>query len=495
MLKKIFESTLIMGASSVIVMGLDLVRVKILAVLLGPSGIGTLSILNHFHVLAVTFIGLGLGTGIVKYVSSLKSEQDEVAVQKVLSNSFQVVFLLALLVLVVAIFLAPHMSTWMLGDSIYCPFFIIYALSLPLAAYPMTTTSFLQGLKRIKPLAKINILRASISLLFIIPLVYFFRLEGAVISVLIITTVHFSIVAYYLKKEKNHYSILRWQPFEPKLLKKLFQYGLTSLLVGTAFYLSNLILKLIIVGALGLEMNGIYQPIWALTMTYLMLVLSSMSAYSYPRLCELTSIRDITEELNGVLRVAVLLITPAMFFLLLARKPIIHILYSSDFLAAAEYMPIQILGDFFKVLSWSVGMYLLPTKRLFTFIWLNLLQDVVMLVLAVLLVDRYQLHGIAGAFALSYLIAFGAYYWCSKKQITFGLWSRNRKLLLSSFGALLAITIGDQYLSLLPSVLFAFMVIFLWALLSINKDEVLELKSYISKKLFKNITVTGTCSR
>jgi len=487
MLRKILESTIIMGTSSVLVMALDLVRVKILAVLLGPPGVGVLSVLNHFHTLAATFIGLGLGTGIVKYVSSFKHEGDEKAVQAVLSSSFQITFLVSFTVLVVSIFVSSQLSTWMLSDPRYSPFIVIYALSLALAVYPMTTNSFLQGLKRIRSLAKINVLRSSISLLFIIPLVYFLRLKGAVIAVLVITTVHLSLNSYYVRKEENPYRVTQWQPFDADLLRKLFQYGLTSLLVGSAYYLSHLILKIIIVNSLGLKMNGIYQPIWALTMTYLTLVLSSMSAYSYPRLCELTAIRDITEELNGILRVAVLLITPAMFFLLLARGPVIHILYSSEFLAATKYMPMQILGDFFKVLSWSVGMYLLPTKRLITFIWLNLLQDVLLVVFASAFVVKYQLYGIVSAFALSYLIAFGAYYWSCKRQVGFVLWDRNRRLLLSSFGALLALTISDRYLSLGPHIAVSCMVVVLWALLSVNKDELRQLKGYVFEKLSKNL--------
>lgn len=494
MLKKILESTIIMGTSSVLVLTLDLVRVKILAVLLGPSGVGVLSILNSFHVVAATLIGLGLGTGIAKYVATFKSENNEVGIQKILSNSFQIVLLLSLTVLVISIFISSHLSNWILSNPKYSIFIIIYAISFPLAVYPTATNSFLQGLKRIKALAKINVLRTSISLLFIIPLVYFFRLKGAVISVLVITTVHLLLNKYYLRKETTRYRVLPWQPFDSDLMKKLFQYGMTSLLVGSAYYLSHLLLKITIVNSLGLEVNGIYQPIWALTMTYLTLVLSSMSAYSYPRLCELTSIRDITEELNGILRVAVLLITPIMFFLLVARKPIIQILYSSSFLDAAKYMPIQILGDFFKVLFWSVGMFLLPTKRLFAFIWLNLLQDVTLVVLAVVLVGRYQLYGITAAFTVSYLIAFLALFLYSKKQITLNLWPRNQMLLWSSFCALVAIYLCDRFLSTALYIIAVALVLGGWILLSVKKDEYLQLKDYIAEKLFKNLPFIGPSS-
>lgn len=71
--------------------------------------------------------------------------------------------------------------------------------------------------------------------------------------------------------------------------------------------------------------------------------------------------------------------------------------------------------------------------------------------------------------------------------MSFSLWTKNRRLLLSSFGALLVITIGEMYLALGQFIAIIAVVIFLWALLSINKDEVLQLKDYISEKIFKNL--------
>jgi enterobacterial common antigen flippase len=472
MLKKIFESTLIMGASSAMVLLLDLVRVKILAVFLGPSGVGILSVLNHFHTVAVTGIGLGLGTGIVKYVSSFQHTGDEPSVQRVLSNAFSITFIVSLVAFVVSLFLGPQLSRWMLSDTRYSLFIVLYAVSFPIAVFPIITNSFLQGLKRITSLAKINVFRGSISLLFIIPLVYFLRLQGAVLSVIIITAVHLLLNAYYLGKEEHRYSVVKRPSFDADLLKKLFQYGLTSLLVGTAYYLSHLFLKIIIVNSLGIEMNGIYQPIWALTMTYLTLVLSSMSAYSYPRLCELDAVRDINEELNGILRVAVVLITPAMFFLLLARGPLIQLLYTRQFLAATEFMPIQIMGDFFKVLFWSV----------------------VMVVLAYLLVDAYRLHGIAVSFALSYLIGFVALYWYTKREMGFSLWGKNRSLVLSSFFGLLVIILGERYLTIGAFIAVVAATLLLWGLFSIKRDEVVQLKDYVSEKIIKHFPSSDTGS-
>ena len=306
MIKKIFESTLIMGTSTALVMGIDLVRVKIMAVLLGTKGVGTLALLNQFHTVAISIICLGLGNG-------------------------QAILLVSVAFSLITILLSTLLSEWLLGDRSFFLYIIIYAVSLPFTAYPFATNHFLRGLKRIKELAKINFYRSFVSLFFIIPLVYFLGLEGAVLSVLVTTTVHLFLNKHYISKECSSFRKITIQPFNPDIMRKLLPYGITSLITGFTYYLSHLLFRMTIVHNLGMEMNGVYQPIWALTMTYPTLVLSSMSAYAYPRLCELKTNYDISEELNGIFRVTILLIVPVMFFLVVACRPIIVILYSTEF--------------------------------------------------------------------------------------------------------------------------------------------------------------------
>lgn len=466
-----------------LVMSLNLVRVKIIAVLLGPEGVGTLSVLNHFHSLTATFIGLGLGTGIVKYIAKYGGEKKYELQNKIFSSSFQIVFMISILGFLLICIFRSLLSEWILGDKKYSSFVIIFAISFPLAVYPSITNSVLQGMKRIKQLALINFLRSAISILIIIPIVYYFRLNGAVFSVLVITIIHLILNRYFLSKEKLQLVNNHCRVFDTDLLIKIFKYGLTSLVVGTAYYLSHLLLKIIIIDSLGLKMNGIYQPIWALTMTYLTLVLSSMSAYSYPRLCELQSLNEINNELNGIIRVAFLIIIPLMFLLIIARKPLILILYSNNFLPATIYMPVQILGDFFKLIYWALGMYLLPTKRLSAFIVLNLLIDFMLVTLAYFLIDRYQLHGITASFAISHAFGFLALLIYTKIKIKFRFWPINRLMVLLSLVSLILITISERLLVFDLYIIISILVISIWAFGSIRKTEILQFKNYLFLKL------------
>jgi O-antigen/teichoic acid export membrane protein len=485
MIKKIFESTLIMGTSTVMVMAVDLVRVKIMAVLLGTAGVGTLAILNQFHTVAVSIICLGLGNGITRYIAKYESDGMQENSKRVLGNAFQAILLVSVVFSLLTILLSTFLSEWLLGDRGFFLFIIIYAVSLPFAAYPFATNHFLRGLKKVKELAKINFYRSFISIFLIIPLVYFFGLKGAVFSVIVTTTVHLLLNKYFVSKERNSFRKIPIQSFKPDIMRKLLPYGITSLITGFSYYLSLLFFRMIIVHNLGMEMNGIYQPVWALTMIYPTLVLSSMSAYAYPRLCELKTNHDISEELNGIFRVTVLLIVPVMLFLVVACKPIIVILYSPDFIKAAEYLPLQIVGDFFKIVVWSIGMFILPTKRLKAFVWLSLVPYGFMVGLAALLVKSFLLHGIVAAFTICYFVTFIAYLIYARRQINFKFWPKNYSLLVISFIALVCIILSSKYLAFDKNILVSILIACLWGFLSVTKDEIHQLKIYLSEKFFR----------
>ncbi len=434
-IRNILSSTLLMGASSGAVMVLDLVRVKATAMFLGPDGVGVLSVLNHFHAVVATLAALGLGTGIARYTARYHSRGETHRAQQVLAHGFRAPFLMSVAAMLGMAAFARPLSTALLGNDSYALLIVIYAVSLPVGMYPTVVGTFLQGLKRIRALAEIKVIKSVSGLIVIVPLIYFLGLPGACLGILVFTATDLYLNRRYLARE-GIYRAWNWTGLDRGILKSLMTFGATSLLVGSAFQLSQLVFKVVIVDVLGQAQNGIYQPVWALTMTYPTLVLSSMSAYSYPRLCELTDPREIADEVNDIIRVAVLLITPVMLFLLAFRGPVILLLYSRDFLSAAPVMPVQILGDFFKVAFWGLSMYLLPTRRLFAFIGFNLAQGALLFGVAWLSLSPLGLQGAAWSFAASYALPLVVLYFYSRRAIGYAAGRGNARLLFSTLAFL-----------------------------------------------------------
>jgi len=483
MLKKIFESTLIMGASSVVVLLVDIVRSKVLAVFLGPTGMGSLSVLNQFHTLAVSLIGLGLSAGLVKYVAVYNSEGNIQSVRSMLVTSFRAILGCAFVVCALTLILRVPMAKWLLDDPGQASFLAVYAVALPLAAYPLVAGSLLQGLQRITTLARISVGRSLLSLALIVPLVLAYRLEGAVYGVLVTTGVHLLLCYRVLRREAESYRVFQPQGGDRGVVKTLLPYGATSLTIGAIYCVSLLLIKVIIVQRLGLEMNGIFQPVFALTMAYPTLVLSAMSTYAYPRLCELSGADRITAELNGNLRVVLLLIVPIMFVMLLAREPIVVFLYSARFREAADYLPVQIISDFFKTLNWVFGLFLLPTGRLRAFLWLNATIDILVVLLSLIWIDRFGLHAVTASFAASYALAFVANYFYARRQIAFRLWKDNVRLVAVSFLSLAGVAGMTVFYPTGSMLAASTLLVAGWSVICIKRSELAQLKAYLIQKL------------
>ncbi|MBW1988838.1 MAG: oligosaccharide flippase family protein [Deltaproteobacteria bacterium] len=480
-MRKLLGSTLAMGASSAAVLVLDVLRVKFTAVFLGPDGVGVLSVLSHFHAVAVTLAGLGLGTGIITYTARYHSQKDAAAVQQVLSHGFYPPFLVSVLAAAALALWSGRVSTLMFGTDAYAPLVLVYAASLPMGMYPTVVGAFLRGLKRINALAKMRAAKAFFGTLVVVPLIWKFGLSGAAAGVIVFTSIDWILHRRRLAAEAGFSAFSPPSP-DPALLRRLFAYGATSLLVGFAFTGSHLLFKSVIVQLLGEEANGVYQPVWAFTMTYPTLVLTSIAAYSFPRLCELTASRDIVEELNMIIRLAVLFLTPAMALLLALRGPVVEILYAESFLPAADILPLQIVGDYFKVLFWGLSLYLLPTRRLGAFIGFSLAQDVLLFGLAAPAVGRFGLPGAALCFGVSYALPVTALLLYSRRVLGYRTGALNARLLASSLVLLAGGAAAVLFWPLSAWGPALGVGLFLWGVLNISRSEVKQVLSWTREK-------------
>ena len=83
--REIFRSSVIIGGSQALQIAIGIIRVKVLAVLLGPAGIGLLGIYQNITGVATTVAGCGLdNSGVRQLASSAGSEEVLTAVRRAL---------------------------------------------------------------------------------------------------------------------------------------------------------------------------------------------------------------------------------------------------------------------------------------------------------------------------------------------------------------------------------------------------------------------------
>ena len=77
--REIFRSSAIIGSASIANILIGIVRMKVLAVLLGPAGVGLMGLYQNIMGTAATLTGCGMETSGVRHIASSKSDQANIA--------------------------------------------------------------------------------------------------------------------------------------------------------------------------------------------------------------------------------------------------------------------------------------------------------------------------------------------------------------------------------------------------------------------------------
>jgi len=72
---RILRSSALMGGAQVVILAAAFIRAKLIALILGASGVGLIGIFNAFSGNVAAFAGWGLGTSGVKLIAAASDEQ------------------------------------------------------------------------------------------------------------------------------------------------------------------------------------------------------------------------------------------------------------------------------------------------------------------------------------------------------------------------------------------------------------------------------------
>ena len=124
-MSKLYKATAAMGVSTIVAMAVGVFRAKILALTLGPSGIGIFSQAMTFFQTAEALCGLGISLGVTKYVSEMWQSGRAGEVRNIVFSS---VFLqsAAFFIFFAGITaFSKRLSEFLFSDPEYAPFLVM----------------------------------------------------------------------------------------------------------------------------------------------------------------------------------------------------------------------------------------------------------------------------------------------------------------------------------------------------------------------------------
>lgn len=361
---QILKSTSIFGGSQILTILIGVIRNKILAVLLGVGGVGLISIYQSTLDLIKSISSLGIETTGVREIAAVNNnESDKDQLHHVISIIDRWTLIFALLGTSLCLLFCYPISIWVFGDSSHSLQFALLSICMFFTILAAGQAVVLQGLRRISYMVKSSIVWNVCGLVISLPLYYFYRLDG-IVPVFIVVSILMYLSAYFYRRKLKIQSV-------SVSFEQLRKRGASVLKVGIFIVLASILTTLgfffvraFLTKSTGLESVGLFQAAWTITNVYLMLILKSMGSDFYPRLCAIIQDNKKTGLLiNEQTYVVLVIAVPIIILLLLSSKLVLSLLYSSEFEGAATILNWQIMGSFFKVVSWPLGFILLAKGK------------------------------------------------------------------------------------------------------------------------------------
>jgi enterobacterial common antigen flippase len=406
-MKSIFRATAILGSSSAVNAIVGLVSAKLWAVMVGPAGVGYLAMQQSVLGISAMVAGLGVATGIVRLGAKSVAEDDKLTVA---ANQKAAVLIAAVTGIGGAVLL------FLFGDFINQSLLegkssgreiglIGSALIFTLLASSLT--GILNAHHNVKALAKIAVFSNVFSAGALIVCVWAWRIDGIVIGILAGAVLSCGVNYYYFKREVKTDPLTVPREKLIETIRNLLRFGVPytgSMLVGTGV---QLILPILILHELGLESVGFYRAATTIAVTSLSLVMNAMAQDYYPRLsaCSGTS-EELSTIINQQLYLLFVLLSPIILWLLLLSPIVVPLLYSAKFTGSAEILNWFLVGDVFRLLSWTLSFVILARSKSRMFFLIELFGGMTSLVTTLV---GMRLFGPMGL-GISYLTTFCLYY-------------------------------------------------------------------------------------
>ncbi len=402
--RQIMKATSLFGGVQVFNIIIQIIRSKFVAVLLGPTGMGIIGLLISTTGIISNLTNFGLGTSAVKNIASASASGDQERIEVVVTVIRKMVWITGLLGCLALGILAPWLSLLTFGSREYTLAFVWISITLLFNQLSSGQLVVLQGLRKLNYLAKANLAGSFTSLLVTVPIYYFWRLDGIVPGIIVMSIISLLMSWYFSEKVNVNKAILPAKQTVDEagdILKMGFMISLNGILVIGVSY----IVRIFISRTGSLEHVGLYNAGFVIINTYVSLIFNAMATDYYPRLSAISDDNKLCKlTINQQAEIALLILAPIIIIFLVFIKWIIILLYSNRFIEVNSMIQWAALGMFFKTIGWSISFIFLAKGATKLFFWNELIANAYILGLNLIGYYFWGLTGLGIGFTVSYLI-------------------------------------------------------------------------------------------
>jgi len=409
-LKKIFRNQLFkasyLNSLSILVRLITgFISSKAIAYFIGPSGMALMGNFRNF-ISTIENIGiLGLQNGIVQNCS--KNYENKEQLNNWVTSLFWIFFSLALLLSFVVFYGSSFFCTQIFGSASEYHFILYFvAFVIPFQVLHLFFIGILNGFSEYKKVTAISVYSYVIGLIISLLLMWKYNINGALISISVLSIFQFIFSGYYFTQYFSLKVILVNIKFDLKSIKHLLPLGamtLFSAIIGPMLYI---FIRNLISREESLEAAGYYEAMQRISGFYMMFISTLITFYFLP---ELTKAKSLDMESKLTLAFYKIIIPIFGFGLVLIyflRNFVIKVLLTKEFELVSDLFLWQLLGDFFRALSLVLGIRFYARKMIKGYFITEIISFTSLFVFSCILIPLYGSQGAVMAYASTYAFYF-----------------------------------------------------------------------------------------
>ncbi len=409
--RQIFKATSIFGGVQFISIIISIIRSKFIAILLGSSGIGIMSLLQNGIDVIANVTNLGLTTSAVRDISEANDSNDYNRLSRTLTSFKRLLWATGLLGMITTLILSPWLSLWVFGNDQYTWAFAILSVTLLINAQTNGKYTLLQSMRKTKWMAQGSIVGGVLGLVISIPVYYLYGIKGIVPTLILSSIMSLLLNWYYTKRIKFSSSDISFKT-SLKDGGKMIKLGILITLSAFISMITNYFINIYISRTGSLADLGLFQSGFNIANKYVGVVFFAITADFYPRLAGInTDNQKVKLLVNQQTELSLLIMAPILVLLLSTTPIVIQLLYTKEFLQTLPYMQWISLGLLFRTLSWTMGFIVLAKGDSKLYLFKEIIMNFINLACNIIGYKLGGLEGLGIAFFISYLLLFIFVYW------------------------------------------------------------------------------------
>lgn len=382
-----------MGGAQAVTLATAFVRSKLIALTIGPAGIGLMGVFNAFNSNLAAIAGWGTATSVVRTVAGAPVAEKSRKEAAVRHFGRRLAWLSFFGVLVVVL----PIGQLTFESQRYAAELLIAGLAVPCMVATGIWTALLQASGQVGAMARAQVAGGVLGLLAGLPFICYFGTLGIALAILF-----GAVAAAWVTWRAAARAVPPTEAaVNPVDLRELLHLGVIFQIGGVLGAVATYAVRVLILRshgadqAAGLADAGFYQAAFAVTGSLPGVIFSASSSDFYPRVAAARDEQEARHITEKQVQASLLLAMPVLVALLTMGPLAIRFLYARGFEPAVPLLDWFVWSIFANMLGWPLGFWVVARRSKRTVAVFQALVSLLVLLLAFLLVPWFGVKGAA----------------------------------------------------------------------------------------------------